>query len=182
MLIEDLRKARQLAGSQRAPASRIDVDAQAIKRLEKGVGSVSTMLAAMAALDCRLTGLGPGKTLPEQLRARRLNGPCRWTQWRCVRACRERPWPVLSGAAARWPACCACWRCLRPAFIGAHPSDLIGVKATRRIGIAASRRPISWAASTQRSADRPRPLRPSAQSRHSTSPDIVERGRRRAHQ
>lgn len=48
------------------------VDAQAIKRLEKGIGSVPTLIAAMAALDFRLTGLSPGKTLPDQLRAHRL--------------------------------------------------------------------------------------------------------------
>ena len=57
--------------SQKALAERIAVDAQTIKRLEKGVGSFPTLIAAMAALDFRLTGLGPGKTVPEQLRARR---------------------------------------------------------------------------------------------------------------
>lgn len=73
MLIKDLRNARQLAGwSQNALAARMGVDAQAIKRLEKGIGSVSTLLAAMTALDYRLTGLGPGKNLREQLRGRRL--------------------------------------------------------------------------------------------------------------
>jgi len=50
---------------------RIGVEAQVIKRLESGVGSVSTLIAAMAALDFQLTGLGPGKTVPEQLRNRR---------------------------------------------------------------------------------------------------------------
>jgi len=53
-------------------AERIGVDAQTIKRLEKGVGSVPTLMAAMTALDFRLTGLGPGTALPEQLRLRRL--------------------------------------------------------------------------------------------------------------
>lgn len=48
------------------------MDAQTIKRLENGVGSVSTLIRVMDALDFRLTGLGPGKTLPDQLRARRL--------------------------------------------------------------------------------------------------------------
>ena len=33
---------------------------------------MAVLIAAMEALDFRLTGLGPGKTLPEQLRARRL--------------------------------------------------------------------------------------------------------------
>lgn len=69
-MIEELREARRLAGwSQKTLAGRIGVDAQAIKRLEKGVGSVPTLVAAMTALDFRLTGLGPGRTLPEQLRA-----------------------------------------------------------------------------------------------------------------
>jgi transcriptional regulator with XRE-family HTH domain len=71
-LIEELREARRLAGwSQKTLATRIDVDTQTIKRLEKGVGSISTLIAVMEALDFRLTGLGSGKTLPEQLRARR---------------------------------------------------------------------------------------------------------------
>lgn len=50
---------------------RLGVDPQAIKRLERGVGSVATLIAAMSALNFHLTGLGPGKTLPEQLCARR---------------------------------------------------------------------------------------------------------------
>jgi transcriptional regulator with XRE-family HTH domain len=71
-VIEQIREARLSAGwSQRTLAVRIGVDAQAIKRLEKGVGSVPTLVDAMAALNFRLTGLGPGTTLPEQLRARR---------------------------------------------------------------------------------------------------------------
>lgn len=72
ILIEELRLARRSAGwSQQTLADRIGVDAQAIKRLEKGVGSVSTLVAAMSALDFVLAGLGPGATLPERLRARR---------------------------------------------------------------------------------------------------------------
>lgn len=71
-MIEELREARRSAGwSQRTLAGRIAVDVQTIKRLERGVGSVQTLIAVMAALDFRLTGLGPGKTLPEQLHARR---------------------------------------------------------------------------------------------------------------
>lgn len=71
-MLEELKAARRSAGwSQRELADRIGVDAQAVKRLEKGVGSVSTLVAAMAALDFRLTGLGPGTTLAEQLRRRR---------------------------------------------------------------------------------------------------------------
>lgn len=71
-MIDDLREARRASGwSQRILAERIGVDAQTIKRLEKGVGSVATLIAAMAALDFHLTGLGPGRTLAEQLRGRR---------------------------------------------------------------------------------------------------------------
>lgn len=36
------------------------------------MGSVSTLVAVMGALEFRLTGLGPGKTLGEQLRNKRL--------------------------------------------------------------------------------------------------------------
>lgn len=72
ILIHELRDARRASGwSQRTLADRIGVDAQTIKRLEKGVGSVPTLIAAMAALNFRLTGLAAGKTLPEQLRAER---------------------------------------------------------------------------------------------------------------
>lgn len=71
-MISELREARRAAGwSQKALAERIEADVQTIKRLEKGVGSVTTLVAAMNALDFRLTGLGPGKSLPEQLRTRR---------------------------------------------------------------------------------------------------------------
>lgn len=71
-MIGELREARRLAGwSQRSLAERLSVDPQTIKRLEKGVGSVSTLTEAMSALNFHLTGLGPGKTLPAQLRARR---------------------------------------------------------------------------------------------------------------
>lgn len=72
MLIDDLREARRSAGwSQSSLAHRIGVDAQTIKRLEKGIGSVAALISVMTALDFRLTGVGPGATLPEQLRARR---------------------------------------------------------------------------------------------------------------
>lgn len=71
-MIVGFKAARQSAGwSQRTLAERIGVDAQTIKRLEKGIGSVPTLVAAMTALDLRLTGIGLGETLPEQLRARR---------------------------------------------------------------------------------------------------------------
>lgn len=68
-----MQDARRAAGwSQRTLADRVGIDVQAIKRLERGIGSVPTLIAAMKALDFRLTGLGPGRSLPEQLRARRL--------------------------------------------------------------------------------------------------------------
>lgn len=72
IMIDELREALRLAGwSQRTLADRLGVDAQAIKRLEKGIGSVSTLISAMTALDFQLTGLGSGRSLPQQLRARR---------------------------------------------------------------------------------------------------------------
>ncbi|MEN2786745.1 DNA N-6-adenine-methyltransferase [Sphingomonas qilianensis] len=71
-MIDELRKARRSAGwSQITLARRIGVEAQTVKRLESSIGSVSTLIAVMTALDFNLTGLGPGKTLPEQLRSRR---------------------------------------------------------------------------------------------------------------
>jgi transcriptional regulator with XRE-family HTH domain len=71
-LIEDLREARRSAGwSQRTFAARIGVDAQTIKRLETGVGSVATLTAVMTALDFQLTGIGAGRTLSDQLHNRR---------------------------------------------------------------------------------------------------------------
>jgi transcriptional regulator with XRE-family HTH domain len=67
-----LRRARLAAGwSQRTLAQRIGCHTQKIKRLENGVGSVPTLVAVMEALDFRLTGVDPGKTLPQQLRHRR---------------------------------------------------------------------------------------------------------------
>jgi ribosome-binding protein aMBF1 (putative translation factor) len=47
IMIEHLREAHRSADwSQRALAIRIGVDAQAVKRLESGVGSVATLTAA----------------------------------------------------------------------------------------------------------------------------------------
>jgi transcriptional regulator with XRE-family HTH domain len=71
-LIEALKQARRSAGwSQRTLAARIGIDVQRVKRLESGIGAVSTLLVMMAALDFQLTGIGQGKTLSEQLRNRR---------------------------------------------------------------------------------------------------------------
>jgi transcriptional regulator with XRE-family HTH domain len=72
ILIEKIKDARRSAGwSQKTFAERIDVDCQAIKRSEQGICSMPTLTAVMAALDFHVTGLLPGRTLPEQLRARR---------------------------------------------------------------------------------------------------------------
>ncbi len=73
MLISDLRLARRDKGwTQKTLAERIGTSAQAIMRLEKGVGSVNTLHAAMDALEFRLTGIGPGETLSKQLQRRRM--------------------------------------------------------------------------------------------------------------
>ncbi|MEN2747147.1 DNA N-6-adenine-methyltransferase [Sphingomonas sp. T9W2] len=64
--MRDVRRASGL--SQRALADRIGVDTQTIKRLEGGVGSVATLIAAMTALNFRATGVGRGSSLSEQLR------------------------------------------------------------------------------------------------------------------
>lgn len=68
-MINDLRLARRSAGlSQQELAARLGLTVQVIQRLEAGIGSVSTLLTVMAALEFRLSGLGPGATLAEQLR------------------------------------------------------------------------------------------------------------------
>ncbi|WP_298164307.1 DNA N-6-adenine-methyltransferase [Novosphingobium sp.] len=73
ILINDLREARRQSGlTQRSIAARIGVSPQVILRLEQGVGSVATLAAMMKALDFRLTGLGPGATIGEQMHNRRL--------------------------------------------------------------------------------------------------------------
>lgn len=71
-MIKELQQARRSAGwPQRTLAERIGVSAQAIKRLEQGIGSVATLTVTMAALNFHLTGVGAGKTLHEQIRHRR---------------------------------------------------------------------------------------------------------------
>lgn len=73
MLIAALVEARRSSGvSQTTLAARLGVPLQKIKRLERGVSSVETLTAVMTALDFRLTGLAPGKTLGEKLRTTRL--------------------------------------------------------------------------------------------------------------
>ena len=72
ILIDDLKAARRACGlSQRFLAERTGGSPQKGKRLEAGVGSVTTLVAVMQALDFQLTGLGPGATLAEQLRRKR---------------------------------------------------------------------------------------------------------------
>lgn len=72
MLIAGLREARRAKGwTQAHLAERIGVSSQAVKRLEKGIGSTSNLLASMRALEFTLTGVGTGATLTEQLQARR---------------------------------------------------------------------------------------------------------------
>ncbi|PZU13694.1 DNA N-6-adenine-methyltransferase [Qipengyuania sp. YIM B01966] len=72
ILIEEIRQARKDCGwSQRFLAERIGCSAQVIKRLEAGIGSVETLVAVMDALEFRLTGVGPGMTLANQLREKR---------------------------------------------------------------------------------------------------------------
>lgn len=68
ILIGELREARRSKGwSQKTLADKIGVDAQTIKRIERGQGSVATLITVMKALDFRLSGLGNGKTLAKQL-------------------------------------------------------------------------------------------------------------------
>ena len=52
--------------------SRAGVSSQAIYRLERGIGSAKTLEAAVKALNYRLKGVAPGRTLTEQLRNRRV--------------------------------------------------------------------------------------------------------------
>ena len=73
ILIDNLRSARSDKGwTQKTLADRIDCSPQAVLRLERGIGSAATLEAAMAALEFRLTGIGPGNSLHEQLRNLRL--------------------------------------------------------------------------------------------------------------
>ena len=67
-----MRTARRSKGwLQKTLADRISVATQKIKRLEQGTGSVATLILAMAALELHLTGIGPGRTIVDQLRAKR---------------------------------------------------------------------------------------------------------------
>ena len=67
-LVAALRAARKSIGtSQRDLADQIGVTPQVIGRLERGVGSLVTLIAVMDATDFKLTGLSAGATLPERL-------------------------------------------------------------------------------------------------------------------
>ena len=71
-MIGELSEVRRSAGwTQSTLAERMGVKPQMIRRLERGVGSMPTLMAAMTQLDFRLTGVGPGRSLPDQLRNRR---------------------------------------------------------------------------------------------------------------
>ena len=72
ILLAELRESRRSCGqSQASLAATLDVKPQRVKRLEAGVGSVPLLVEAMAALDFQLIGVGPGRTLGDQLRERR---------------------------------------------------------------------------------------------------------------
>jgi len=72
MLPADLRATRRSCGlSQTALGNLLEVDRQAIARLERGVGSVEILIRAMSALDYQLSGLARGARIDEQLRNRR---------------------------------------------------------------------------------------------------------------
>ena len=72
MLISYLKQARRDKGlSRKALSERIGCTEQALKRLEVGVGSLPLLLAVMAQLEFRVSGLARGDTLNDQLRHRR---------------------------------------------------------------------------------------------------------------
>lgn len=153
ILIKELREARQSAGwSQRTLAQRIGDDTQTIKRLEKGTGSVSTLIAVMAVLDFRLTGLGRGKTLAEQLRNRRRKRA--WSLDQAAgRAGLSRT--TISGLEQGGGSVASLLRflaVLAPTARRRLPSDPTGVKVRNRTVTAASPLLILWPTSMQPSA------------------------------
>lgn len=73
MIIDEIRKARESKGlSRRALAEILSVDPQAIVRLEAGTGSIDLLIRVMDAVDFHFAGLAPGRSLPDQLRNRRI--------------------------------------------------------------------------------------------------------------
>ena len=72
MLLDSLRHARRSRGLSRAAlASTLDVSAQSIERLERGVGSVDLLVRAMANLELHFSGIARGVSLPIQLKRKR---------------------------------------------------------------------------------------------------------------
>ena len=72
-LIVELREARVSKGwSRKVMAKHVGVSPQTITRLEKGVGTASTLVAVMDSTNFMLTGLSAGKTLFEKLRNTRI--------------------------------------------------------------------------------------------------------------
>lgn len=67
--IIDARKGKGL--SQVELAARLGLPRLAIARLEIGIGSAARLCSVMQELDVRLSGIGRGASLPDQLRARR---------------------------------------------------------------------------------------------------------------
>lgn len=73
MLNDFIRTARLGAGvSQNDLADQLGVARLAITRLESGTGSGTLVVAAMRALHLRLSRIGTGATLPDQLRLARV--------------------------------------------------------------------------------------------------------------
>ena len=69
---KNLHEARLSLGlTQKALAELSGLCSQSIARLEQGIGSVENLITVMNKLAIRLVGIGPGKTLPEQLQKRR---------------------------------------------------------------------------------------------------------------
>ncbi len=58
--------------SQAALAGRVGVSRLAITRLEKGIGSVSLLIAVLHELEIRIAGVARGARLPDQLRSKRV--------------------------------------------------------------------------------------------------------------
>lgn len=68
----DLAKARQMLGLSKGQlAKELSVSVKIISDLEKGSGSMETLIVVMDAVKYRLAGIGPGYTLAEQLAKRR---------------------------------------------------------------------------------------------------------------
>ncbi|MFC3442161.1 DNA N-6-adenine-methyltransferase [Sphingobium rhizovicinum] len=73
MLLDHLRHTRQSRGLSRAAlADALGVSAQSIDRLERGTGSVSLLVRAMACLELHFSGIARGASLPVQLQRKRL--------------------------------------------------------------------------------------------------------------